>query len=176
VTGAIAVVRAWCSASAPIVTRVGHGGVLRVIDQLPGDGIDWYGIADERGALMGWMFASIVSPVQVDAAAPALSLVVETNAQRMTIYKGDRLMLTTPISTGRALAPGNYPVTEQTPVDSRVSDPIGAPWALAFGDSYSLSGAYWHNRFGEAMPGAAVQVTPPLAKWLYPRTAEVIIS
>ena len=56
--GALAVVRAYCAADAPIVARIGHGGVLRVIDYLPpgqSDGIGWYGVADdESSALLGW--------------------------------------------------------------------------------------------------------------------------
>ena len=32
VDGAVAVVRAWCSADSPLITRIGHGGDMRVAD------------------------------------------------------------------------------------------------------------------------------------------------
>jgi hypothetical protein len=175
VSGAIAVVRAWCSPSAPVVARVGHGGVLRVIDRLPGDSINWYGVAPtDSSELLGWAFAAILSPAQVDEAAPTLSLFIETRYQRLTVREADQTLLTAPISTGCDLLPGVYPVTQRYPAlaDRR----HGAPWSLAFGDDLILSGVYWHNRFGARAPGAAVQVAPALAKWLYPRAAEVIIS
>lgn len=182
VSGTVAVVRTSCSATAPIITRVGHGGVLRVVDYLPtaGDSIDWYGVAvDEFGALLGWVLASVIAPTQVDEAAPTLSLLVETAEQRLTVRDHDTMLLTAPLSTALSLTPGIYPIAERHPVASPVTEHHGAPWALTFGGQ-ALSGAYWHNRFGtppdQAVSDAAVQVAPALAKWLYPRAAEVIIS
>lgn len=177
VSGAIAAIRSSCSASAPIVARVGHGGILRVIDYLPGsEGVDWYGVSQaENSDLLGWVFVSILSPIQTDDAAPTLALVVSAAEQRLSVQDGDRILLTAPISTGRDLVPGVYGVTDRQP--SGMDDQhIGAPWSLTFGDDLNLSGVYWHNRFGAAAPGAAIQVTPALAKWLYPRAARVIFS
>jgi hypothetical protein len=180
VSSAIAVVRAWCSAAAPILARVGHGGVLRVIDSLSGggsDSINWYGVAaDEASDLLGWVIAAVILPVQVDEAIPTLSLIVQTEQQRMDVYEANHLLLSAPISTGRDLPAGSYLITARCANDLQVSDHLGAPWALTFADGHTLSGAYWHNRFGTAVPGAAIQVAPLLAKWLYPRAAEVIIS
>ena len=33
--------------------------------------------------------------------------------------------------------------------------------------SFTLMGIYWHNRFGDSLPGPDIQVTPLLARWLY---------
>lgn len=175
VTGAVAIVRAYCAADAPISARIGHGGVLRVVDYLPGDGIDWYGVA-EGDDLLGWTQTAVWSPARIDSAAPALSLAIDPAAQRLTVYDGGDALLTAPISTGRELPPGAYPLTEQQAVSARQDDYRGVPWTLRFGDDLRLTGAYWHNHFGTAAPGAAVQVTPPLAQWLYSRAAEIIIS
>ncbi len=169
-------VRAFCAASAPVVGRVGHGGVLRVIDYLPGDGIDWYGVADtEDGDLLGWTTAANWSRAQAEMAAPSLTLDIDRAAQRLTVRDGDHALLTAPISTGRDLPAGTYPITERQ-VTLAQPDHHGAPWVLRFGKGFDLSGVYWHNRFGAPTPGAAVQVTPTLARWLYPRAATVILS
>ncbi|MCZ2095064.1 MAG: twin-arginine translocation signal domain-containing protein [Anaerolineae bacterium] len=176
VSGALAVVRAFCAANAPIRARVGHGGVLYVTDYLPDDGIDWYGVAEnEGGDLLGWTQTAAWSPASVDHALPTLSLAVDTRTRQLTAYDGDRVLLTAPVATGRDLLPGVYPITRRRPTESQ-DEHTGAPWSLAFGDDLTLSGAYWHNRFGTTAPGAALQVTPALAKWLYPRAATVIIS
>ncbi len=168
VIGAVAVVRAYCAADAPLVARIGHGGVLRVIDYLPG----WYGVS-EGEALIGWTHAEDWQPARIDAVEPALSLSVDAAAQRLSVLDGDRLILTAPISTGRAIPSGVYPITERR---ATLPDYRGAAWALRFGDGFDLVGAYWHNRFGAAHPGAAVQMMPMLARWLYPRAATVILS
>ncbi len=49
VAAPVAPVRAYCAADAPLVTRIGHGGVSQVIDTLPGEPNGWYGIADQHG-------------------------------------------------------------------------------------------------------------------------------
>jgi hypothetical protein len=43
----------------------------------------------------------------------------------------------------------------------------GVPWVTTFGQNLALGGVYWHNRFGEKVPGMAIQVTPLIARWLY---------
>jgi hypothetical protein len=188
VSGAVAVVRAYCAADAPVVTRIGHGGVLRMVDWLSG----WYGVADDAdSALLGWVLASVIAPVTLDDTTPTLTLTLDAAAFRLDVYDGDQHLLTAPVSTGQALTSGDYPFTgrfmtqpqrDSNPcfsLESRCTTPDavhGIPYALTFGKQLYLTGAYWHNRFGAASPGAAIQVTPPLAQWLYPRAAEIIIS
>lgn len=176
VTGALAIVRTACAATAPIRARVGHGGVLRVIDYLPGDGIDWYGVAErEGGDLLGWTQTAAWMPISIDQAPPTLSLVIDAESHHLTARDGDHVLLTAPIAVGDRLPPGIYPITQRQPTMTPDMH-VGTPWRLTFGNNWSLSGVYWHNDFGASAPGAALQVTPPLAKWLYPRAAEVIIS
>lgn len=178
VTGAVAVVRAWCAAAAPIVTRVGHGGVLRIVDQLTEAGLAWYGVAEsESGALLGWTQAAAWSPAALDQPAQRLTLALEQSAQRLTAYADAQPLLTAPVATGRDLSAGVYPLTEQRAAQQQ-ADYHGAPWVLDF-SGLPLSGAYWHNRFGQPRTAAQadpfVQVPPALAQWLYPRAAEIIV-
>ncbi len=69
VVAPVAAVRQWCAPDAPLVTRIGHGGIVRVIDRLPGDTL-WYGIASETGDLLGWSQAAHWKPVII-AQSPA---------------------------------------------------------------------------------------------------------
>ena len=52
-------IRAWASGRAPLVTRIGYGGVLFLRDTLVDDrGLRWYGVAvDESDRLLGWTAA-----------------------------------------------------------------------------------------------------------------------
>jgi hypothetical protein len=182
VTGAVALVRAWCAADAPLVTRVGHGGVLYIADRLTLDGVNWYGVADtENGELLGWSPASVWSSAVVENAEQTLTLLIDQQAQQLTAFEHDQPLLTAPVSAAPALVPGTYTVTERKFTITPSPNYLGTPWALAFGANQHLSGAYWHNRFGtistDSRPvGAAIEVAPALARWLYPRAASVIIS
>ena len=57
----------------------------------------------------------------------------------------------------------------------------GASWVLKSNSGMTLSGAYWHNHFGSVtnaplMSNGTIELPPPLARWLYPRAAAVIVS
>ena len=171
VSGSIADVREWCAVDAPVVCRIGHGGVLHVVDYLP----DWYGVADtENGDLLGWSRIGDWSPLQLEAASPSLTLAVDSTLQQLSVHDSKHVLLTAPISTGYDLIPGVYPITDRNL--SRSHQQTGIPYTLTFGADQQLIGAYWHNQFGQSVPGAAIQMTPALARWLYPRAAQVIIS
>lgn len=181
VSGAVATVYRSCAVDMHPRLRIGHGGILRVIDWLPSaaipsDGLDWYGVADsEHGDLLGWTQASVWSPIDVETAAPGLTLAADKQSYQLTVYDGARALLTAPFSARPYLAPGVYPISERS-VSRTAYSQRGAPWSLTFGDDLRLTGVYWHNQFGKPASGDTLQVTPPLARWLYPRTAEVIIS
>jgi len=180
VSGAVAVVRQWCAADAPLVTRIGHGGVMHISDRITLDGNDWYGAAESAdGELVGWTQAANWSAVSVDAALPSLTLAVQTQTQQMDVYEGDQHILNAPVSVWQNLPAGHYSIGERQ-ITARSGEHYGAAWALAFGDDLRMTGAYWHNRFGMTRGGTensgeALEITPALARWLYPRAAEVII-
>lgn len=180
VSGAVAVVRAWCAVDAPLVTRIGHGGVMHISDRITLNANDWYGLAEnERAAVIGWAQASNWSPVTVDTTLRSLTLVVDTQTQHANAYDGERQILSAPVSVWQNLPTGHYTITHQR-MTTRIDGHYGAPWSLSFGDKVQLAGAYWHNYFGitrrgAAPPFAALEMTPALAQWLYPRAMEVII-
>jgi len=198
-------VRAWCAADAPLVTRIGHGGVAPVIDALPADqpGLAWYGIAGADGDMLGWTpgvrwrevaarpdsstpvndgyrsgqalslqpaFAG--TPFWSPAPLAGRHLTLSLSACILTAWEDDSAILTAPAATGAALQPGTYRVQGRQPAITW-QDPVngdtwqGVPWALDLGAGGTLAGAYWHNRFGAAVPGPTLQVPPALAHWLY---------
>lgn len=68
---------------------------------------------------------------------------------------------------GQSLPSGTYPL-QRGQMGSIVNHEFhGVPWQIHIGADYNLNGVYWHNQFGAASPGPAVQVTPILARWLY---------
>src|SRR5690554_8060943 len=65
----IAPIRQYCSADAPLVTRIGHGGVAQIVDYLPGEPHGWYGIGNQNGQVAGWtqaIYWQAVDEVRID--------------------------------------------------------------------------------------------------------------
>lgn len=168
VAGPVAAVRQWCAADAPFVTRIGHGGVAQVIDFIPDKLSSWYGIANENGNLLGWTQAVHWRRVESENSdSSPLNLEIHQQRQSLTIYQDGIAALHTPISVGQPLAPGTYSL-QRGQMGSTINKEFhGVPWQIRIGNHYELNGVYWHNQFGEALPGPAVQVMPILARWLY---------
>lgn len=168
VVGTVAVIRQHCAANAPLVTRIGHGGVAQVIDRLPGTPSNWYAIADSKGGLLGWTQSSVWHPVQqAEFNAADRLLQIDTQAQQITAFENDAVMLQAPASLNGVIASGTYHWQEQQMGGYQADAYHGVPWVTRFGSNYTITGIYWHNRFGESIPGPTVQLTPLLARWLY---------
>lgn len=165
VTAPSASIREWCAADAPLITRIGHGGVMRVVDYLPGSP-NWYGIANSIGERIGWSQASHWHAASAEARTTyPLDLVIQQRT--MTIFHGGSEIARTRIATNAAALPnGEFEIRRGLP-GSEYAGYHGAPWQLEWANQQILSGVYWHNRFGEIEPGPALQTTPTMAQWLY---------
>lgn len=185
VTAPVAPLRAWCAADAPLLGRIGHGGLALVIDALPADqpGMAWYGIADANGELLGWTpgvrWGLMKSLPVGESLRPSSAMANRENfieialsTYTLTAWEDNTAILAAPVSLGTDIQPGSYAFQRCQPAITW-SDSIegqtwyGVPWAIDLGAAGLLTGAYWHNRFGAAAPGPALQVSPALARWLY---------
>jgi hypothetical protein len=177
VGGAVAAVRRWCAADAPLIARIGHGGVAQVVDQLSGNYEQWYALVGDEGFL-GWSPSAPWKPLD-ESMPDAITgeVYVSTSVGQLEFVDNERTVLRAPVSFGTSLTPGTYTVRQRKRSVifqmENTSDGYGVPWSMDFG-SYSLAGAYWHNEFGaqKGTPGSSVQVTPPVARWLYDRLPE----
>ena len=172
VAAPVAPVRAFCAADAPLVTRIGHGGVSQVIDALPGEPNGWYGIADQNGGLLGWTQGVFWRPVEAEInIGDDHTLHLDRRQGLMRIYAGTQMILEVPFSAGAGLQSGDFTTQQGSIGGLRWQDhqPYeGVGWQTVFGDGQTIAGIYWHNRFGQAVNGGpAVQTTPLIARWLY---------
>ncbi len=166
-------IRAACAADAALVTRIGHGGVATVMDALPGEPSGWYGIADSQGAFLGWSPANrwraVPSALQdYEAGRGGEDRVLQVDMARgqlMALEQG-KAILQTACSVGQAMPTGQYTLQGQRASATSLAYQ-GVPWQTMFGDELTVAGAYWHNRFGEAVAGPTVQVAPLTAQWIY---------
>lgn len=173
VAGPVTSVRTTCAANAPLVTRVGHGGVLRVVDYLPSEPHGWYGVADEQDQFLGWTQAVFWRPVDTpfdNHASGEQQLLIDRETHKLTVIENDEPVLQAFTAIDQSLPSGQYSVyAQQMSGRGQGYGKLyhGIPWQTYFGANYSIAGVYWHNRFGETVPGPAIQTTPVLARWLY---------
>lgn len=181
VVGPVAIVREWCAADAPLFTRIGYGGVARIIGSLADDNdLIWHEIVSENEETLGWTQASQWQPAlptdrdnieksMLSGTQPYLE--IDLSSQQLTAFEDEHPILQAKISTGESIAPGIYPVQKHIIGGRKVTLNMhtfhAVPWITQFGESYEIGGVYWHNRFGASHPGTAIQTTPFLAKWLH---------
>lgn len=163
-----AAVRQYCAADAPLVTRVGHGGVLKVIDTLPGEPNGWYGMANEQGDLLGWTQGVFWRPVmQQDQSGNGNHLLFDRHSHLMSAFEDNQLVMQAPFSSGAWLTAGTFQPLRGL-LGGNTDGYQGVPWQTVFGEGQTIAGAYWHNQFGRPVTkGSAVQLTPLLARWVY---------
>jgi hypothetical protein len=178
VVSPVATVRGWCAADAPLVTRIGHGGVAQVIDYLPADSLSdaWYGIATDSGDPLGWSQAVHWGqpPKYLPPLRGNLTLEINQIKQHLHVNYDRTRLLTTPVSTSQPLLPGHWSLTRYRPAGSVTGAPHrdrlihGAPWQFQLDNHLLISGVYWHNAFGQPVEtGPAVQLPALVARWLY---------
>jgi hypothetical protein len=152
-------VRAWCAPDAPLITRIGYGGTAHIIDHLPG----WYRVQTGTQPL-GWSRADAWR-----AAAPKRQATEDLHIviadQCLSVFNPAERILYTPISMGTPLERGRYRLDAANP-SGDFWPYHGASWLMTAG-SITLAGVYWHNRFGEPVPGPTLQLPPLMARWLY---------
>jgi hypothetical protein len=166
VSGPAASVREWCAADAPLVARVGHGGIGYVVDYLPDDHSGWYAVRDEGSDLLGWTPAVLWSAITPTVAPVVIHhLRVDRQTGAATVLAGEQPMLETHCAVGDDLSAGTYPLRR------RVLSAHQAGWQavphLLETDAFRLYGAYWHNRFGVTHSGATIEFPTGVASTLY---------
>jgi hypothetical protein len=171
VAAPVASVREYAAANAPLMTRIGHGGVLHVVDALPDRGgfAGWYAVSETDGYVLGWTQAVLWRPVTnaVNQPTDEARLSIDRQASRLTLKQDKQTLLSAPFSAGTALQPGDYTVSERQIGGGRYGVYRGLPWRVTLDAGHDLAGVYWHNGFGAPAPGPAVQLPPLVAASLF---------
>jgi len=173
VTAPVAPVRQWAAGGAPLVARVGHGGVLAVVDALPGDDGGWYAVSESLGvSSLGWTPAARWSASAEPAPARTgrvRQLILDRAGAQILAREDGREVLRLPVAVPPEAQAGWFgpdAVDLAHRPAALIGDYHGAAWVLE-GGSLRIYGAYWHHRFGEAGQGPGWEVAPWAARWLY---------
>ena len=106
------------------------------------------------------------------------AIVVSVGQQVLWAFKGDSVVMSTYVSTGKAgfeTPVGTYAVLSKLPSQT-MEGVIGGeyynvpdvPWVLYFTDrGHALHGTYWHDNFGTPMSHGCVNLPLDSAAWLY---------
>jgi lipoprotein-anchoring transpeptidase ErfK/SrfK len=127
--------------------------------------------------LLGGLVALNPSPQPTEAKAQK-TIVVSIGQQMMSVYKGDQVVLSSYVSTGRAgfdTPLGTYAILTKIPSQT-MEGVIGGeyynvpdvPWVMYFTNGgHALHGTYWHSNFGTPMSHGCVNLPMDVAAWLY---------
>ena len=119
--------------------------------------------------------ASLAMPA---AARAEKTIVVSIGQQSLWAYKGDRVVLSSAVSTGRAgfdTPLGNYAILTKLPSQT-MEGVIGGeyynvpevPSVMYFTNfGHALHGTYWHSNFGQPMSHGCVNLPLDVAAWLF---------
>jgi len=170
VVAPISVIREYCAGQAPIVTRLGFGAVIYVMDRMVDSHQQvWYGLTDAPGsALIGWGAALQYAKWSPEPSQHE-SLHITISGRTLTVYDGSRA-----ISRMLTYAPEMSPLkttirTIQPGAAIDTAKPLGLPFLMQLGTGQRLHGAFWHNRFGDVSEQSTIEVPTLAAHWLYAR-------
>jgi lipoprotein-anchoring transpeptidase ErfK/SrfK len=129
------------------------------------------------GVLVVAALAALALPVATQAKARK-AIVVSVGQQMMWVYKGDEVVLSSYVSTGRAgfeTPLGTFFILTKLPSQT-MEGVIGGeyynvpdvPNVMYFtNQGHALHGTYWHNNFGTPMSHGCVNLPMDVAAWLY---------
>jgi len=112
-------------------------------------------------------------PRSVQAPTEGKWIEVNVTTQTLNAYEGNRLVLSTKVSTGLPRTPtvlGRFRI--YTKLRSQTMSGPGyylpnVPYVMYFYKGYALHGTYWHNNFGRPMSHGCVNLRTSDAEWLY---------
>ena len=102
---------------------------------------------------------------------------VDLSQQRLTMWLGNTVVMSTLISSGRAATPtevGEFAIYSKTPLTTMTGTILGEyyyvpniKWVSYFDGGEAFHGTYWHHNFGHPMSHGCINMTEPDAKVLY---------
>lgn len=178
VSAAYTPIRAYCSADAPLLHRLGHGAIVKTRRSLTDAfGHPWQQIA-LGGGKHGWAQAAHLSPVHLAASTPQKTRHAHLKHHKLHIYEDDHLLATfTATQPTRSAKSGRIRHKLPSMANAPQPDAIGAPWHLSTNNGLKCYGVYWHNNFQRHTPHLELSIVSAKTLWeLLPRGSRITIS
>jgi lipoprotein-anchoring transpeptidase ErfK/SrfK len=131
-----------------------------------------------RWLVVGLLVVAAFAVPAIGSAKAQKSIVVSISQQMLWVYKGQEVVLSSYVSTGKAgfdTPTGSYSILSKLPSQS-MAGVIGGeyynvpdvPNVMYFTNrGHALHGTYWHNNFGTPMSHGCVNLPLDVAVWLY---------
>jgi lipoprotein-anchoring transpeptidase ErfK/SrfK len=121
---------------------------------------------------------AVVVPAAPAGARAQKAILVSLSRQTMWVYKGEDVVLTSLVSTGRAgfeTPTGTFQILSKLPsqtmegvIGGEYYNVPNVPNVMYFtNEGHALHGTYWHNNFGTPMSHGCVNLPMDVAAWLY---------
>jgi len=167
-------------ATGPVISEhlVVAGDTLSRISELYGVSVESLALANNITDVDSIYLGQVITiPSSTEAfepkEAPQKKVVVILSQQMAYAYKGDLVVKSFVVSTGKPSTPtviGEFAIYlkyESTTMSGPGYSTPNVPWTMYFFEGYALHGAYWHSNFGQPMSHGCVNFRPEEARWLY---------
>ncbi|HEU0114514.1 MAG TPA: L,D-transpeptidase [Thermomicrobiales bacterium] len=129
-------------------------------------------------ATLLFVAGAVVAPTAPAGARAQKAILVSLSRQTMWVYKGEDVVLTSLVSTGRAgfeTPTGTFQILSKLPsqtmegvIGGEYYNVPNVPNVMYFtNEGHALHGTYWHNNFGTPMSHGCVNLPMDVAAWLY---------
>ncbi|MEO1667271.1 MAG: SH3 domain-containing protein [Chloroflexota bacterium] len=170
VAGAVGIIREYADANAPLIDRIGHGGVMTVLDMIENRHGAWYSVA-ENDDILGWTQAIHWRTLPDVSHTPNHRLKVRISRadSTLSVLTRDNPLFTTTISLPQHIMPGEHTITRKLrgTVGHRAKVYRGLPYEFALSGAPTMQAVYWHNAFGSGAPSPHIEMNTLTGKWLY---------
>lgn len=180
----LSALRAYCDSRAPIEARIGHGGVLYVLDALQTDeGTRWLQLGTDAQTPLGWGQADHWQALNTPPATPTHEqrhLVLTRSRAQLTAYEQNIAVASLDVALPSTLHAGHYPLSRGAlsgSVQAGAHTYHGAPHHLHTdaAQNMTLHGAYWHNTFATHTSAQTLMLNVVGAAWLYQWVGQTVM-
>ncbi|MEM6283885.1 MAG: SH3 domain-containing protein [Chloroflexota bacterium] len=170
VAGAVGVIREYADANAPLIDRIGHGGVMTVLDVIENRQGAWYGVA-QNDDILGWTQAIHwrTLPDVSHTLNHNLTVHISRADSTLMVLADAHPLFTTTISLPEHITPGEHIITRKLrgTVGHRARVYRGLPYEFALSGAATMQAVYWHNAFGSGSHSPQIEMNTLTGKWLY---------
>jgi hypothetical protein len=141
VTAPAAAVREYADARAPLNTRIGHGGVMRITEQVENRAGRWYALTNTDGARVGWSQAAhwrALPPRRPPRASQ--HIIIHRADSTLTAYTRDEAVFKTTVALPERLHTGDHTLRFEAVGAQTQGDFQGVPYYFKLDDQTRLHG------------------------------------
>lgn len=169
-----ATIHQYADINAPIVTRIGHGGIMTILDTLENTRSGWWYQVGNANQILGWTQGLHWRELNIQPITKNdLKLAIHRTQKKLAIIKDQRSIMEMDILLPDNLSAGAFKGWKRNLSGSVVSNEgqslHGVPYhfATSIPEASQLYSVYWHNHFGDNHHLPTIELNVISGKYLF---------